>query len=45
MDKLAPKVVNNSFAACSWNRQRSNAELTSFINRKLSQLTNVSLVD
>ena len=29
----------------SWNRQRSDAELTSFINRKLAQLSSVSLVD
>jgi len=29
----------------SWNRQRTNAELTSFIDRKLAQLTDVSLVD
>lgn len=30
---------------CSWNRQRSDAELTSFVNRKLAELANISLVD
>ena len=29
----------------SWNRQRTDAELTSFIDRKLAQLSNVSLFD
>lgn len=32
-------------AQFSWNRQRSDSELTTFINTKLAALANVSLVD
>lgn len=34
-----------SSTECSWNRQRSDAELTSFISRKLAALATVSLED
>ena len=42
MNQPAALTNNEIF---SWNRQRTDAELTSFINRKLAQLTDVSLAD
>lgn len=37
--------ANNTVSKLSWNRKRTGAELTSFIEEKLAELENVSLED
>lgn len=37
--------ANNTVNELSWNRKRTGAELTSFIEEKLAELENVSLED
>lgn len=38
---LSKNIVKQT--VCSWDRERTTAELTSFINKRLARLANVSL--
>ena len=45
MKKMNQPNIPNQTGSYSWNRQRSSAGLTSFIQKKLAQLATVELVD
>ncbi len=45
MKKMNQPSTPNQTGDYSWNRQRSSAELTSFIQKKLAQLATVELID
>ncbi len=45
MKKMNQPSTPNQTGGYSWNRQRSSAELASFIQKKLAQLATVELVD
>ncbi len=45
MKKMNQPSTPNQTEGYSWNRQRSSAELTNFIQKKLAQLATVELVD
>lgn len=45
MKKMNQPSIPDQTGNYSWNRQRSSAELTSFIRKKLAQLATVEPVD